>query len=460
MRISAILSTIRARAVRRLGYSLVLLAFVLCSSLYLSSRQAEAQAGGSLEGFHDIASCDAISGWAWDSNQPNSPISVDIYSDGNLLATVTANLFRQDLLNAGKGNGFHAFSFPTPASLKDGQPHSILVRFANSNIALGNSPKMINCSTSVFEGFHDIADCNVIAGWAWDANQPNTPINVDVYFDNEAFISIQAPANQFRQDLLNAGIGNGVHGFSFPTPERLKDGLPHTVRIKFSGTNIDLSSTPKSVTCGPAPPPEFEGFHDSADCNSIIGWAWDANRPNTPISVDIYDGGTIIATVLANEFRQGLLDAGKGNGFHGFTFAVPPSLKDGQNHLISVGFTGTFQGLFNTPKTINCLPATPAFEGFHDSADCNTIVGWAWDANQPNTPISVDIYSDNTLVMTVLADQFRQGLLDAGKGNGAHGFVFNVPLSLKDGQPHSIRIRHAGTNMDLNSTPKMINCAP
>jgi hypothetical protein len=460
MKISAILAKFRVHAVGRYVYSLLLLAFVLSSSLYFSSRQAQAQAGASLEGFHDIANCGEISGWAWDSAQPNTPINVEIYADNVLLTTIPADQFRQDLLNAGKGTGFHAFSFPTPNSLKDGQPHSILVRFANTNISLGNSPKSITCSTSAFEGFHDGVTCDKIFGWAWDASQPNTPINVDVYFDNEQFISIQAPANQFRQDLLNAGKGNGIHGFSFSTPARIKDGLPHTVTIKFSGTNTNLFNTPRTVTCGPTPPPAYEGFHDSADCNSIVGWAWDANQPNTPISVDIYDGGTIIATVLANEFRQGLLDAGKGNGVHGFTFPVPASLKDGQPHLISVGFAGTKQGLYNTPKTINCTPASPVFEGFHDSADCNSIVGWAWDATQPNTPISVDIYSDNVLVMTVLANQFRQGLLDAGKGNGVHGFVFTVPGSLKDGLPHSIRVKYAGTNIDLSNTPKSITCAP
>jgi hypothetical protein len=460
MKISEILATFRAPGAGRRLYSLLLLAFVLSSTLYFSSRQAQAQVGATLEGFHDIATCGEISGWAWDSAQPNTPINVDIYSDGVLLTTIPADQFRQDLLNAGKGTGFHAFSFPTPVGLKDGQSHSILVRFANSNISLGNSPKTITCNISVFEGFHDGVTCDKIFGWAWDANQPNTPIHVDVYFDNEAFISVQAPANQFRQDLLNAGKGNGVHGFSFPTPARIKDGQPHTVRIKFSGTSIDLSNTPKTITCGSTPPPAYEGFHDSADCNTIVGWAWDANQPNTAISVDIYDGGTIIATIVANQFRQDLLDAGKGNGVHGFVFPVPPGLKDGQAHLISVGFASTKQGLINTPKTINCTPASAAYEGFHDLADCNNIVGWAWDATQPNTPISVDIYSDNVLVMTVLANQFRQGLLDAGKGNGVHGFVFPVPGTLKDGQAHSIRVKFAGTNIDLFNTPKSITCAP
>jgi hypothetical protein len=43
-----------------------------------------------------------------------------------------------------------------------------------------------------------------------------------------------------------------------------------------------------------------------------MGWAWDANHPNTSINVDVYDGNTLIATVAANQFRQDLLNAGIG----------------------------------------------------------------------------------------------------------------------------------------------------
>ena len=455
-------STLTAFPVSRVGRRLValfLIAFVASSAGYLFARRAHAWAF-SFEGFNETANCSVISGWAWDANQPNTPINVDIYGDNVLLSTVPADIFRQDLADAGKGNGIHGFSFTTPDSLKDGQPHSILVRISGSNINLSNSPKTINCSIAVFQGVHERTDCSMIVGWAWDANQPNTPINVDVYFDNNSFVSVRAPANQFRQDLLDAGFGNGAHGFSFATPAALKNGQPHTVTIKFTGTNTPLSNTVQMLTCGQSPP-VFEGFHEVADCTTISGWAWDANQPNTPISVDIYNGGTVIATVVANQFRQDLLNAGKGNGVHGFSFFVPNSLKNGQPHTISVGFTGTLTALFNTPKTINCPPpAGPVYQGFHDTANCDTISGWAWDSTQPNTPINVDIYSDGNLVMTVAADQFRQDLANAGVGNGFHAFSFTVPNGLKDGQPHSISVKFGGTGTTLNGTPKTITCSP
>jgi hypothetical protein len=71
--------------------------------------------------------------------------------------------------------------------------------------------------------------------------------------------------------------------------------------------------------------PIYEGWIDATDCDSIRGWAWDKNQPNTPINVDIYNGSTKLTTVAANIFRQDLVNAGKGNGYHGFSYATPSS---------------------------------------------------------------------------------------------------------------------------------------
>ena len=96
----------------------------------------------------------------------------------------------------------------------------------------------------------------------------------------------------------------------------------------------------------------LEGYHDGADCDKIYGWAWDSTAPNAAISVDIYDGSTKIATVVANEFRSDL--TGKGNGFHAFNYPTPTSLKNGQSHTITVKFFNTATNLTNTPKSITC----------------------------------------------------------------------------------------------------------
>ena len=102
----------------------------------------------------------------------------------------------------------------------------------------------------------------------------------------------------------------------------------------------------------------IEGFHDGADCTKIYGWAWDSAAPNAALSVDIYNGSTKIATVLANEFRSDLTS--KGNGFHAFNFPTPASLKNGVTHSITVKFANTQNNLSNTPRSLFCTSLLPA----------------------------------------------------------------------------------------------------
>ena len=104
------------------------------------------------DGFLDVTDCNTISGWAWDRNSPYARVNVDIYDGPTKIATVTANQFRQDLLNAGKGDGYHAFSYSVPASMRDGKAHQISARFANSINDLGWSPRSRICDVSLFPG--------------------------------------------------------------------------------------------------------------------------------------------------------------------------------------------------------------------------------------------------------------------------------------------------------------------
>ncbi|HKI00991.1 MAG TPA: hypothetical protein VKK31_03340 [Thermoanaerobaculia bacterium] len=112
---------------------------------------------------------------------------------------------------------------------------------------------------------------------------------------------------------------------------------------------------------GPASSCAFGGNHDVASCQMISGWAWDPVFPNTPMSVDIFDGSTLVATVPANLYRADLQNAGKGNGVHGFSWTVPASLKNNLAHSISVKYSGTETRLSGSPKSITCAPPPTTF---------------------------------------------------------------------------------------------------
>jgi hypothetical protein len=106
------------------------------------------------------------------------------------------------------------------------------------------------------------------------------------------------------------------------------------------------------------------------------------------------------------------------------------------------------------------LTRAPAnYEGNLDAANCQGIVGWAWDKNQPNAPLRLDIYDLETKVDTVTASAVRDDLVTAHKGNGAHGFTIPTPARLKDGKPHYIWLAFTGTNFHLNKGgPITVTC--
>lgn len=94
----------------------------------------------------------------------------------------------------------------------------------------------------------DGVSCMFIEGWIYDQSSPNTVVNVDIY-DGSTLVLANVPANKFRQDLVNAGMGNGVHGLEVSTPLQFRDGQSHTVVIKASGcSSYQFNSSPRTLS--------------------------------------------------------------------------------------------------------------------------------------------------------------------------------------------------------------------
>ena len=96
----------------------------------------------------------------------------------------------------------------------------------------------------------------------------------------------------------------------------------------------------------------LEGSLDKVEVASVGGWAWDSSKPNSPIKVEIYDGTTLLTTIVAGEFREDLKNAGKGDGKHAFNYPLSETLRDGKSHTISVRYAGTTTDIPGSPKTL------------------------------------------------------------------------------------------------------------
>lgn len=172
-----------------------------------------------------------------------------------------------------------------------------------------------------------------------------------------------------------------------------------------------------------------EGFHDGTDglarrgeCTAE-GWAVDPDSPSTRVTVRVSVDGAPVATALADEFRQDLLDAGVSpDGFSSFrVFLGPLGIGFDITHTILVeaqdNETGQWVALGATPRTLTCTNVAGQHdgnEGVVGRADC-IATGWAADLDTPTGPRArVRVIVDGRVVAETTADQFRQDVIDAG----------------------------------------------
>lgn len=66
-----------------------------------------------------------ISGFCFDGSSQGNPVLIRIFDNGVYIGEALTNIFRQDVANAGYGDGFSGFSLQIPASLNDGRDHTI-----------------------------------------------------------------------------------------------------------------------------------------------------------------------------------------------------------------------------------------------------------------------------------------------------------------------------------------------
>ena len=87
-----------------------------------------------------------------------------------------------------------------------------------------------------------------------------------------------------------------------------------------------------------------------------------------------------------------------------------------------------------------CLHCSGSAKGRFEEVTEHAITGWAYDSDEPDEALNVNITIKNeetgkeVLNQSVKAGEFRQELLDDDKGNGNHGFTLNVDWpSFSDG---------------------------
>ncbi|MGK7919537.1 MAG: tetratricopeptide repeat protein, partial [Trichodesmium sp.] len=95
------------------------------------------------EGCLDYATIDYVSGWARHKKDANKVVFLDIFVGNNLVGTLVANKYRQDLAEAFDTHGYHAFAQKIPPSLHSNGLVEVSVKITETGQQLKNSPKSL-----------------------------------------------------------------------------------------------------------------------------------------------------------------------------------------------------------------------------------------------------------------------------------------------------------------------------
>ena len=165
-----------------------------------------------------------------------------------------------------------------------------------------------------------------------------------------------------------AGITNPTTTAGPYTVRPLSDWGPMTLNGSYNGQTVTYSfdwkgycngggsTTPTTPTIPTTPTANgnYEGFLDYSNCNGVGGWIWDQNNPNSAVTIEFYKNGVSTGvTTLASNYRSDLQNAGKGNGAHGFSLALPQAFRTGSNVTLTARVQGSTFQLSNT-FTVNC----------------------------------------------------------------------------------------------------------
>jgi subtilase family serine protease len=175
-------------------------------------------------GFLDTVGPTTVAGWTIDPDNSSASLTVQLYVDGAIFGTQTANLTRNDL-TATYGSADHGFSFDI-SSLAPGK-HKIQLFAVDTNTGSATrigGTRSINTNQRP-TGWVDVFD-HALKGWAFDPNAGSDPIRIAFSIDSSPLRV--ALANVQRPDL-QSHVGSTDHGFSLELPE-LSFGM-HTVKV-------------------------------------------------------------------------------------------------------------------------------------------------------------------------------------------------------------------------------------
>ncbi len=234
-------------------------------------------------------------------------------------------------------------------------------------------------------------------------------------------------------------------------------GMTVTSKARPKGTRVRLNAAPGIAKRRAATAAAIQGGLLQATEAGVVGWARDPSGSAQPVRVVLTVDDLPIATALADRYDLPAVIERYGSEAVGF-FASLPSRSGLRAPFDIVARTMDGQVLGASMKVVDLGEAAPSqasatYDGMIDYLRSGRLLGWAWNPEDPQVELSVDLLDGPHLVARTTAHLTRDDLKAAGKRDGSCAFCFDLPASLLDMRVHVLRVVLTDTNIELPGGP-------
>ncbi|HZB91683.1 MAG TPA: glycosyltransferase family 2 protein, partial [Stellaceae bacterium] len=173
--------------------------------------------------------------------------------------------------------------------------------------------------------------------------------------------------------------------------------------------------------------PAYIGYVDGLHGGALAGWCMARDRSPRRVSVRVFEGAELLGETTADLYRADVLPLG-GDGYHGFSFPLPPQLSDGELHALTVRVGPTGEVLPGSPAEMRLMPLDLSYEGELEGVVEGKAVGWAQNWQLADEDPVVDILAEGHIVAS--------GRAYVVAGEETRRFALPLPEFLLDGKEH------------------------
>jgi hypothetical protein len=305
------------------------------------------------QGHVDAFFGDGIYGWALDANDLNKTVMVDVYINGEKVATIPADEDRSDLVNSYNNAAarYHGFSMAISNLTYSPKSYNITIQICGSSSPLGYNPVTVS------------------------ARKPGDPAEDPACTETLPEVVVKAKKTKWGYPVCRRGgsSGTGTSGGDSGNPPGGEPGTPgNPIDTPGHTTNPGSGSDPNNSGSNPSFPSQLiptTGDFEGMDCEKISGWAFANGGGYAYLDIyvaNIFGQYTKAATIKANQMSRPDVQGAYGNNVPldcGFMWEIPTQYRTGHPLTIAVMPVNNPNAMGTRTTSGDCSNPTPTNPG-------------------------------------------------------------------------------------------------